>query len=167
VYGLKSCFAIINNKQVLLVGTQYSGTLGQAVNYRLNKNVISNDLRYVRKEDNLVKVQVTSLQPDGSRIEAAFKGDNQGDSKTFSTPGLTQAQCEEYARRLYEQHKTDRLDGSLTAFGVPFALKGARLNITAADGEVEDGSYIADDVNVIFGINGYRRVITPGPKLTI
>src|SRR5690606_37370924 len=123
VYGLKSTFRLIDGEPTLVVGRMYSGEdpAGQdPVYYVVSKNVIENNLQFVAKEDQQIKIDASSVQSDGKKLKAKFTGDQEGDTRSFAIPGLTQEQLEVEAKRLYEKSKQDRFEGDITTFGLPF-----------------------------------------------
>lgn len=171
VYGLNYTFRLSTEaKPVLVVGRIYSGSdlfNTPVVNYVLNKNVIENNLEYISKEDNLVKIEAVSLQSNGKKLRSIFKGDPQGNIvKRFSIPGLTQAELDEEARELYRKSKVDRFDGDFTSFGFPFVKKGQRVFIQDDNGgkELAPTTNYVDKVSVRFGVSGFRRTISLGEK---
>jgi hypothetical protein len=171
VYGLKSNFRFREVdgqvQNILVVGTQYMSTQGGApVRYQLNRNVISNSLSYTRAADKQIRVRVTSRQADGKSLTAAFRGDNEGDTKELQIPGLNQAQVEEYARRLYNESKVDSFEGSITTFGIPVITPGMLANIQAPDFEINETTNYVDEVETTIGVDGYRREIVLGPRLS-
>ena len=70
----------------------------------------------------------------------------------------------EYAQGRYELFATDRVNGSFTAFGEPFVLKGDSVKFDYGDfrPELNDKEFIVDGVEYNFGSNGYRQTITLG-----
>ena len=171
VYGLKSNFRFKEVEgqvqNILMVGTQYMSTQGgAAVRYVLNRNVITNSLSYTRASDKQIRVRVSSRQADGKAITAKFRGDNEGDTKELQIPGLTQAQVEEYAKRLYEESKVDSFEGSITTFGLPVISPGMLAYVQAPDYEINETTNYVDEVQTSIGVEGYRREITLGPRLS-
>ena len=168
VYGLKSTFILKNNVSVLCVGTQYTAMAAtKAVKYILNANTISNDMEFVRAEDLKITVTAKSLQSNGKTLTAKFKGDKDGDARRIAIPGLSQAQLEAAAKRLYDKSKVSKMDGNINTFGAPYITAGMRANIDCTEFEIKQTENYADEVEVRFGPqHGYRRVITLGPRST-
>lgn len=171
VYGLKSNFRYRELdgqvQQILMVGTQYqSQTASAPVYYSLNKNVIENNLSFTRADDKQIKVRVTSRQADGKVITAKFRGDSEGDTKELQIPGLTQAQVEAYAKRLYEESKVDSFEGNIVTFGIPVIFPGMLANIKAPEFEIKETTNYVNEVKISIGVDGYRREVILGPKLS-
>ncbi|MCO5253357.1 MAG: hypothetical protein M9892_03210 [Bacteroidetes bacterium] len=157
-----------NNKPkfTLVVGNQYQASGNSVpVKYKLNQNVISNDLSFTRAEDKQIKVKVSSRQADGKVITSQFKGDEEGDTKELMIPGLTQAQIEAIAKRLYAENKVDSFEGSMTTFGLPAIYPGMLAHVETDNYELKQTTNYVDEVKVSFGMGGYRRQITLGPQL--
>lgn len=167
-YGVKPPYFHGNNKPkfTLVVGMQYQASGNSTpVKYKLNQNVIENDLSFTRAEDKHIKVKVSSRQADGKVITSQFKGDEEGDTRELQIPGLTQAQIEAYARRLYAESKVDSFEGSMTTFGIPAIFPGMLAQVDTEDFELKQTTNYVDEVKVSFGMGGYRRQITLGPQL--
>lgn len=165
VYGLKSTFILINGTPTLCVGTQYTAlSTSKPVKYILNENVIDNDLEYIRSEDVKISVQAKSRQSNGKVLTAKFKGDDDGDSRSISVPGISQSQLEQMAKDLYLKAKAAKFDGGMTGFGLPFAMAGMRAEITGIEYEVKNTVNFIDEAEITFGTDGFRRRITLGPK---
>jgi phage protein D len=169
VYGLKSNFKIRPTDNAvrleLIVGLQYEAADRELVKYELNRNVIANSLVFTSEDDKQVRVKVTSRQEDGKVLTSQFRGDSEGDTKELQIPGLTQAQVEAYARRLYEESKVDSFEGSMTTFGLPKVTTGALVNIATKDFELKETTNYVDEVSTTIGVNGFRREVTLGPQL--
>ena len=166
VYGLKSTFILKDGASILCVGTQYTSYAGsKAVKYILNENTIENDMEFVRAEDLKITVTAKSLQSNGKTLTAKFKGDKDGDARKIAIPGMSQAQLEAVAKRLYEKSKVSKMDGTITTFGAPYITAGMRANIDCKDFEIKQTENYVDEVQVKFGpAHGYRRILTLGPK---
>lgn len=165
VYGIKSTFILDGDTPVLVVGKQYLNTINtDEIKYKLNQNVISNDLELVRAEDVKVKVSVVSRQSDGKVLKNEFVGDENGSLKKLVIPNLSQAQVEAYAKRIYNESKVDRFDGSIKTFGWPEANIGQVASVDTDEYEIAQTSNYIDTVEIEFGVDGYRQKIELGEK---
>jgi hypothetical protein len=75
--------------------------------------------------------------------------------------GLKQLADERMARFRYRG-----LDGRLTAFLQPYVQPGYRVSIADSLNKDRDGIYVAESVEVRFGVGGARRIIEVGPRVT-
>jgi hypothetical protein len=165
VYGLKSSFTLINGAPILCVGTQYvARATSKPVKYILTQNVIENDLQFVRAEDLKISIEAKSRQSTGKVLTAKFKGDKDGDTRSFACPGLSQEQLEKTAKELYKKAKTSKYDGTITTFGIPFLVAGMRAELEALEYEITKTTNYVDEVEINFGTDGFRRIGTIGPK---
>ncbi|MBI1228219.1 MAG: hypothetical protein GC192_23500 [Bacteroidetes bacterium] len=165
VYGLYSFFRLVNGNPVLVVGKQYLNAVQTpVVKYIINENVIHNGLEYRSAEDVYVKVRVRSRQEGGKVLHNTFTGDSKGDLKSLTIPGLSQSEVEAYAHRLYDESKTDRMEGSITTFGLPLASHGQIADINTRMSEIKHSRYYIDRVATTFGVDGFRRVVEFGAK---
>jgi len=165
VYGLKSTFRIQDGIPVLVVGKQYLNAVNtEVVSYVLNENVIDNNLQFKGADDVMINVRVRSRQTDGKVLRSEFKGDGSGDLKQLSIPGLSQAEVEAAAHRIYDQSKVDRMEGSFTTFGLPVITNGQIAEIDTKQTELTKARYYVDTVVTTFGVDGYRRNIELGAK---
>lgn len=170
VYGLRSFFRLTNGTPILVVGKAYSSESQTGVDpviYRLNENVVENNLEFVSRNDLQIKIEASSLQANGKKLKAKFTGDKDGDTKSFTVPGLTQTQLEAEAKRLYDNSKVDRFDGDITSFGIPFIQKAATAKVIGTEYEVTETTNYVDSVSTKFGVSGFRRTITLGPKASV
>jgi hypothetical protein len=167
VYGLKSFFRLVNGSPVLTVGRLFSASpllAKNPVKYELHNNLESHNLELQSADDVQVKVEVKSKQDKGKILQNVFKGDDDGELRSFAAPYLSQAQIESIAKELYNGAKTDRFKGSLTTFGIPYITAGMAVHITTNDFEIKETTNIIDAAEVTFGVNGFRRTIELGYK---
>lgn len=163
VYGLSSTFVLDGSNPVLLVGKQYLNAAGtEPIKYRLNQNVITNNLELVKAADVRIKVEVSSRQSDGKILKNEFKGDDNGSVVTLVVPGLSQSEVEHSAKELYQKSKVDRFDGSITTFGIPVAYVGYVAQIDTSEYEVKQTSNYIEELEISFSKEGYRQVIKLG-----
>jgi hypothetical protein len=64
-----------------------------------------------------------------------------------------------------EQFRYSGLDGQLTAFLQPYVQPGYRVSIADSLNKDRDGIYLAESVEVRFGVGGARRIIEIGPRV--
>lgn len=146
-------------------GTLYSGLpyrteLQDEQRYHFQKNVIdSKQLIFKRAEDIRMKVKAISINKDNSRVEIET-GDPDGEQKTFHFYDIPESDLEATALRELDRIKIDGYTGTFTTFGEPFLQHNDVATITDPKTPDRDGSYLVKKVDVSFGINGFRRVIS-------
>lgn len=148
----------------LFVGLPYTdkNTVGKSVTYHLQKNVVNNSLRFVSKEDIIMRIKAVTTLPDGSKKEYSV-GDENGKEETMSIPDISLDALKILATERLNNKKTDGLKGNITAFGVPYVEHGWIIHIKDEWWNLA-GSYFANAVTRISGINGFRNIVEIGRK---
>lgn len=164
-YGIRCFF----RDGALIAGDPYQA-LPTAPRHALafRRNVISNDLQYVREQDVRVKIRAISHvagRKKGRKRLVAEAGDKlDGELRTFNYMGLDQGQLQARADAEAKRLRFDGYRGTVTTFGVPAVEHGHVVDITDPDYPARGGAYAVDKVTKSFGVGGSRRVITLGPK---
>ncbi len=127
--------------------------------FKFGYNIINDDLTYKRAEDISLKVTAISISRDNKKIEKSF-GDDDGEVRTLHFFELTETDLEQYAKREIERLKVTGYYGNFTTFGVPSIEKGDVATITGNQYH-PDGSYLAKNLKIEFGIKGYKQIPTP------
>ena len=156
-------YAFFRNEK-LVVGKQYSGSGSAKIKFKLDYNIITDELEYKRKDQIKLKVKAISNNADGTKLEIEL-GDADGESRTLNFYDLTKSELKEFAQREIERLKYDGWRGSFTAFGEPFVRHGDVVELEHAEDSDKKGSYYVDKVVYTFGIDGYRQEITLGAKV--
>lgn len=131
--------------------------------YRLQDNVIDNNLTFRRAEEVRLKVKAISTKPDGKKIEVEL-GDFDGEQRTLNYYNLPEKELKQVATAEIERLKKDGYSGTLTTFFEPWATHGNVAIIQDADYPEKDGEYFIDKVVVSMGVDGYRRNISLGKR---
>ena len=148
------------------------------------RNMISDNLKYTIAEDIKIGIKAVSILRDNTQLEAyaplqAFnsKADKTGkitrtiknsyEQRQFFNPNCrTQKELQNFADKLAAEWVTDKMDGTITAFGVPFVRKGDIIMLKDADRAERNGKrFVAEAVDYSFGTSGYRQTITLGNEL--
>ncbi len=132
------------------------------VKYRIGYNALQdNDLKVKKPTD--LKVIVKNAENKRDR-----NTDPEKDSKIkkyvlnkMPTEALQKVQDTLKLKESYTGY-----EGKLTGFLSPFCLPGYKAHIADSRYEDRDGDYFVESVEVSFGINGARRIVEIGPKLS-
>ena len=158
--------------------------LGKEVALDPERNQISDTLKYIHGEDEKIAVKAVRILPDNSKIEAIVpekaverSTDKSGKVTERVKSGYNQRQVyctntenreellQEAQRRLKE-FSSDRMEGTVTTFGIPFVEKGDVVRLRDRIRKERDGRrFFVDGVKYTFGNGGYRQVITLGARL--
>ena len=131
-------------------------------------NVVADDLTYLRKEDMRVQAQITAHLPNGNKRRGPNVGDPDGVARTLiyraptNTP--TEAEMREWGLGRLVQFKYDGCQGSITGFGVPFAVHSGVADLLDTKHPQRTGRYFIDSVSTTFDGGGFRRKLTLGRK---
>lgn len=162
-YGL-SIYLDDNGK--LFAGFQQTNNALQVVKYDFNKNMIAQNLEFQRAEDVKLKVKCVGFKKDNSKIEVEV-GDSDGELKTYHYQNISSAEeLKKIGENELKKFKVDGYKGSLTSFFMPFATRGMSVELTDKNYPKRQGRYFIPKVEVEFGTNGGRRIVTLANKLT-
>lgn len=157
-YGLQSY--VQNDK--LYVGLAYKGN-GKTHKFHFQKNIISDDLQFVREDDTKIKLTAISIQPDNSKIKIET-GDSDGDSRTLTYYDLTTEELQKIADREIKLLKYTGVAGTFTTFGSPKVNHGDVVELVNDIWPEKSGKYYVDEVSPSFGTGGFRQKIKLGRK---
>jgi hypothetical protein len=159
-YFLKSFF----RNGTLYCGLAYVPELQSTHIIRMERNVVSHSLEYMRKEDVAIKLKMVSMFPDGSRQEYET-GDQDGEQRTMYYHSMSQAKMKALADQEIERLKYEGYRGEITIFGQPFVQHGDVVDLRDASYPERDGRYFVKTVVTAFGADGYRQTLTLDAKL--
>lgn len=148
------------------------------------RNMISDSLKYTVADDLKIGVKAVSIQRDNKQLEAfapskAFTvTTNKKGKKTYKIRSgwsqrqefcpqcTTQKEVQDYADKRAAEYITDKMEGSITTFGVPLVRKGDMVQLKDTERKERDGKkFVADGVDYSFGTSGYRQKITLGYEI--
>lgn len=163
-YGLCAYF---RGKQ-LYVGLPYFEGFDKKHKFDFQKNVISSDLEYKKREDIRLKCKAISFISNNTKIEVEA-GDSDGEQKTFHFFGITdKAQLKTLAENELRKLKFEGYRGSFEAFGVPFVKHSETVLLYDSRYQERNGQgYLVDKVKTTWGVNGYRQNIEIARKISV
>ncbi len=158
-YGLS---IFLNDENKLYAGLRMDINIGKNSSYNLQKNVINNDLKYVKKEDVEIYVKVIGVQKDNTKIETIV-GEELGEQRTLHFYNLsTEEALKKRGESELDKLKYTGYRGSLTGFLIPYATRGMGVVIEDAKYPSRGGTYFIPKVTTTFGQNGARRKVELG-----
>lgn len=161
-FGLYSYF--VGKK--LICGKYFAAnTKVPVVKFHLERNVVGTNLSYRSGADLRVKIKAVNTLLNGKKTVFEY-GDPDGTLQTLPYLNITNhAKLEERVKQDYEAMKQDRLEGSITAFGIPRVLPGWKANIISAVYPDRNGTFYIEGIDKTFDQNGYRQEISLGKKV--
>lgn len=160
-----SLTVFINDDDKLYVGLQQLDTIGKAVIYDLNYNLVENNLEYKTKDERRIKVRYTYIGKNNERKEVEV-GDADGELRTFHTSVISdETQLKELATAEIERLKYDGFDGDVKSFLMPFATRGMTAEIIDSEHPNRAGNYFIKKVVTTFGLGGARRTVGLGTRI--
>jgi hypothetical protein len=148
------------------------------------RNMIGDSLKYTLADDVKICMKAVSIRRDNTQLTAyapaqAYnvktgsdgkktytKKDSYEQRQEFCPQCGTQDEVQAYADRRAAEWTTDKMEGTITAFGIPYVRKGDIIQLRDPDRSERDGKkFVADAVDYSFGTGGYRQVITLGYEI--
>ncbi|WP_299627750.1 late control protein [uncultured Tenacibaculum sp.] len=175
-YGLS---IFLDDEGKLHAGLRMDINIGKTANYHVQKNVVSHDLKYVKKEDVELYVKVIGVQKDNTKIETIV-GEQTGEQRTLHFYNLsTEKELKGRGEAELDKLKYTGYRGDLTSFLIPYATRGMGVSITdnrypSRNGQQEGSDsnspqsksktvqYFVPKVTTSFGQNGARRKVELG-----
>lgn len=154
-------------KEQLVSGKIYADDTNQPTHdFKLEYNVVSNNLQYRLKEDLKILV-VARYFVKGVKKE--FKiGDKGGEVYKFNYVGDSNTDLQKIKQKAqedYQRLKRDGFDGSFTVFGIPSVHHGEKVNFESRLYGDRNGVYYIESVTKTFSQSGYRQQIKIGGKV--
>lgn len=159
-----SVYSFFRNGE-LIVGNQYNAEKAKTHQFKLEYDMISEELEYRKADQVKLHVKAIYSQPDGETIEATA-GDDSGDTRVIHTNTADEKQLEEIAKAELSRLSYDGWRGKFTAFGRPTVQHGDIVELLYTEGNSDKtGKYFVDTVRTTFGLSGFRQEIELGPKV--
>lgn len=161
-YGLTAYF----RGEQLYVGLAYKEAIGE-VGYRMDWNVIGNDLTYRRADQVKIKLKAIGITKDNKQVPVPV-GDEEGEERTLFFYGITnEAKLKELGEEELKKLKYEGFEGSLKTFLIPFAKHGMNARIEDPQyNEGRSGIYRIDSVTTTFNTSdGAKREVELGIRL--
>lgn len=146
----------------LLAGEQ------KTIKFRHGLNYVKDQLKYTRAEDLNLQIVAKAIRPDNTKLEwKEPQTAPEANTETYYVPGAKSVDdLKVFAKEKLKEQKTDKMDGTLTAFGEPYVRKGDIAHLLDDQNpERNDKKFIINQVSYEFGQNGYRQKITLGKQL--
>lgn len=135
--------------------------------FKFGWNIIRDNLKYRVADDIDVVVKVKSIGKDNKKTEVQEPVNGTGSIRTYLLYNRTESEMREYARERLKEVKTDGLDGSFEAFGVPLVRVADRVKFIDEENPERNGkTYLVKGVRRQFGVSsGYRQTIELGYRI--
>lgn len=161
----KYLLAVYYRKGKLYVGLPYFDKIGSApVLYDFQKNIVTENLAYRKKEDVKIKALAYSINKGGAKIEVEV-GDKDGEVRTLPYQNITSKEVlKQQAELDLEKLKFEGYQGDFVAFGLPYIEHSDSVQLTDARYPNREGRYLVDKVKTVWGVRGFRRTINLGKK---
>jgi len=158
--------AFFDNKKMVAVMLTSQLQNTKEVKFKKGLNIISDTLKYTLAEDVNIQIVAKSILPDNTKLESK-KGDPKGEVRTFYAPEYkTQKELDDYAQKMLDTYRVDKMSGTLTGFGIPFVKKGDKVLLYDDENTERDNKkFIADAVEYEFGLGGYRQTVILGDEI--
>jgi hypothetical protein len=154
-YGLISF--VRDNK--LRVGLAYYPAEANTSTFDFERNIIENNLEYLKEDDVKIKVLARSILDDNTKIEVEA-GDPDGATRTYVVYNVKdQAELKKLAEEQITRFKFTGYKGNFTTFLEPQVKHGDNVNIISRQYPERNGQYKVKSVNTTFGDGGGRQVI--------
>lgn len=150
----------------LFAGLRQTEGTGKEVTYDLDYNIVSHELEFKTAEQVKIKLKAKGWKPDNTYIEVEV-GDKDGEERIWQTRSVTnEAELRKLAESQLMAMTYNGYDGTVTGFLIPFADRGMTAHIIDEEYPEREGKYFIPKVEIEFGTNGARRVVTLGRKLS-
>lgn len=162
---LKDKFKIYSyfKNDVLVVGKIYTDDMAE-VNYEIEKNIISNDLKFRTEDDFNLKVTAVSYNPSGTQLKASVGDDEAPETEIIHYNITAVSELQKLAQLDYDHLHKKGYEGTITTFGIPFAQHGYKATINSTQYPERNGVYFIDEVNTEFQQGGFRRTVKIGKQ---
>lgn len=151
----------------LYVGLQETTQLDKSVKYRLGWNTIKDNQLKFRHEDE-VKIRVKAIyKTKEGKLENKEFGDKNGMMRTVAFGRVDDMKLlEDMALKKVKEFRYSGYEGKLTAFLQPYCQQGYKAILIDDKYKEREGDYILESVETTIGLNGGRRVIEIGKRVS-
>lgn len=164
-YGLDIYF----RDKKLFAGLAYTEKGGKTVKYHFQKNIPSRVLQpgliYKTIDSLKIKIDAVSMLSDNKKITVSV-GENGGDTYTRHFYNLNKDELKIQAEIALKKMNQNNLSGELLSFFIPIVKHGDIAQIIDNDIKHNNGSYFVDSVSSRYGIDGIRRNVVFGSKVS-
>lgn len=163
---LLNALAINFHGPELYMGVSYQQQKA-TVKYKLGWNVIKDNGLKLRDPGNYtVDIKISGIKGDGTK-NMVNVGDKSLHVKRIRTYSITDKNTlTKLGNMLVQKEKYTGYEGKITAFGIPFCEHAWKVELTDPRYAEREGSYLIDSVEIIFGMQGFRRIVGIGIKVS-
>lgn len=137
---------------------------------KLSWNTLENyTLDYIKPDDVEVIIKAKAITKENVKLEVQEpEGETDGEVRTyFSDSAQTEADLRIFAQEKLKTFKDERVEGSVTCFGLPYVMAADRVYLMSdRDDEFNDKTFLVKEVKRTFGMQGYRQVLKLGAKIS-
>lgn len=169
VYGFVKCYFHKNKLYVTMLTSPFANK--KPISLDIRRNVISDNLEYIKADDVKISIKATSILPDNTKLEVIVPKEAESDKKEYEQRHFYAPECKtkeeltQYANEALKKFKIDKVTGQLTLFGVPFVEKTDIVCYYSDNKEISQRCYFVDSVSYKFGLQGYRQTVSLGNRL--
>ena len=139
--------------------------LGTA-NYRLGYNCVRNNRLKQRTVNEPVQVIYSGMYATGKRIYTASEAQTaKRKEKAVINNIPDEPTIKKIANEKQYRANYTGLEGSITGFLQPFCWPGWRVNLADKRNPEQNGVYLVESTEVLFGMSGGRRIVELGPRI--
>lgn len=160
-YHIQSYF----RQDQLYVGLAYFPELREDKEFDFRKNIITNNLEYVREDDIKIRIQGVSIDSNNQKIKATA-GDASGGLRTLHFYNLSQQDLQDRVDAAVEKVKYEGYRGNFVTFGEPIVRQNDAVIFTDDKLSDNNGTYLIKAVTRTFGQGGYKQVIYPDVRVS-
>lgn len=131
--------------------------------YDFQKNIISGSLEWKEEDESRVTVRALSLSPSNTTEDVTIGSG--GEEVKYSFYNMPIAELKKRATEIYKNLNYDGYRGSFTTFGSPVVQPADIVSIQDEYIPERSGRYRVQKIQIAFGQQGYRRVITIAEKV--
>lgn len=148
----------------LIAGLPYDKPNANSFSFSFNRDIISHDLEYRKKEDVKIKVKAISSYLDGKK-ETVELGDSDGEEHTLNYYNLDKVALKARAEAEMDKLKYEGYRGKFITFGMPKISHGDIVELKDSEYPERAGKFFVDSVRTTISPNGgLRQEIELGPK---
>ena len=132
------------------------------------RNMISDEITYTRAEDVKIAVKAVHINKDGTKLEYTHPKDTTDcEVRTWLCPSATNIdELKAMAINKQQEWVMDKVEGNITAFGLPFVRKNDIVKMcNPLKKEIDGKRFLVSGVDYNFTQQGYRQIITLGYQL--
>ena len=135
------------------------------IDFSFQHNIESGSLEYVDTIDKKVKVRIKTSNVNGTTQEVEF-GSTSGEEFEYKVNRISKAEMKKRAKMEHERLISPGYTGSFTGWLIPYVEPNNSIGIYDSDFPERDGIYNVESVKIELSLDGGKRTISPGIKLS-